>query len=77
MLAFSIAGRLLMGWLADHFSKKYVMLLTYLLVAARHPAAVSRNDPARALYFVCRRFWNRSGWGLHDHSADDGGNFWC
>ena len=30
MLSFSIVGRLLMGWLADRFSKKYVMLLTYL-----------------------------------------------
>ena len=37
VLGFSIAGRLLMGWLADHFSKKYVMLLTYLLVAAGIP----------------------------------------
>lgn len=36
-LAFSIGGRLLMGWLADRFSKKYVMLLTYLLVAAGIP----------------------------------------
>ena len=37
VLAFSIAGRLLMGWLADRVSKKYVMLLTYLLVAAGIP----------------------------------------
>ncbi len=37
VLAFSIAGRLLMGWLADRFSKKYVMLLTYFLVAAGIP----------------------------------------
>jgi MFS family permease len=37
VLAFSIAGRLLMGWLADRFSKKYVMLLTYLLVAMGIP----------------------------------------
>jgi len=37
VLAFSIAGRLLMGWLADRFSKKYVMLLTYVLVAAGIP----------------------------------------
>ena len=37
VLSFSIAGRLLMGWLADRFSKKYVMLLTYLLVAADIP----------------------------------------
>ena len=37
VLAFSIAGRLLVGWLADRFPKKYVMLLTYLLVAAGIP----------------------------------------
>ena len=37
VLAFSIAGRLLMGWLADRFPKKYVMLLIYLLVAAAIP----------------------------------------
>ena len=37
VLAFSIAGRILIGWLADRFSKKYVMLLTYLLVAAGIP----------------------------------------
>jgi MFS family permease len=37
VLACSIVGRLLMGWLADRFSKKYVMLLTYLLVAAGIP----------------------------------------
>ena len=37
VLSFSIVGRLLMGWLADRFSKKYVMLLTYFLVAAGIP----------------------------------------
>jgi MFS family permease len=37
VLSFSIVGRLLMGWLADCFSKKYVMLLTYLLVAGGIP----------------------------------------
>jgi len=37
ILAFSIAGRLLMGWLADRFSNKHVMLLTYFLVAAGIP----------------------------------------
>jgi MFS family permease len=37
VLACSIVGRLLMGWLADRVSKKYVMLLTYLLVAAGIP----------------------------------------
>jgi MFS family permease len=37
VLAFSILGRLLIGWLADRFPKKYVMLLTYTLVAAGIP----------------------------------------
>jgi MFS family permease len=40
VLACSIVGRLFMGWLADRFSKKYVMLLTYLLVAAGIPLMV-------------------------------------
>src|SRR5262249_36364390 len=33
VLLSSLFGRLLMGWLADHLAKKYVMLLIYLLVA--------------------------------------------
>ena len=37
VLASSIAGRLLMGWLADRLPKKYVMLLIYLLVAIAIP----------------------------------------
>lgn len=37
VLAFSIAGRLLMGWLADRISKKHVMLIIYLLVAIAIP----------------------------------------
>ena len=37
VLAFSIVGRLLMGWLADRFPKKHVMLLIYLLVAGAIP----------------------------------------
>jgi MFS family permease len=37
VLALSIAGRLLMGWLADRWPKKYVMLLIYLLIAAAIP----------------------------------------
>jgi MFS family permease len=45
VLAFSIAGRLLMGWLADRFSKKYVMLLTYLLVAAGIPLLFFGTTP--------------------------------
>jgi MFS family permease len=37
VLTCSIAGRLLMGWLADHWPKRRVMLLIYLLVAAAIP----------------------------------------
>jgi len=37
ILASSIAGRLLMGWLADRISKKYVMILIYTLVAGSIP----------------------------------------
>jgi MFS family permease len=37
VLTFSIIGRLLMGWLADYFPKKYVMLVIYFLVAGSIP----------------------------------------
>jgi MFS family permease len=37
VLVFSIAGRLLMGWLSDHIAKKYVMLLIYFLIATSIP----------------------------------------
>lgn len=37
VLASSIIGRLLMGWLADRIAKKYVMLLIYALVAVAIP----------------------------------------
>ena len=45
VLSCSIVGRLLMGWLADRFSKKYVMLLTYLLVAAGIPLLFLGRTP--------------------------------
>lgn len=50
VLAFSIGGRLLVGWLADRFAKKYVMLLTYLLVAAGIPLLFLGGN--RLLLFV-------------------------
>jgi MFS family permease len=37
VLACSIAGRLLMGWLADRFARKHVMLLIYALIAGSIP----------------------------------------
>jgi sugar phosphate permease len=37
VLISSIAGRLLMGWLADRFPKKYVMIFIYTIVACSIP----------------------------------------
>src|SRR6185436_17173516 len=37
ILLFSVAGRLLMGWLADRIPRKHVMLLIYLLIVAAIP----------------------------------------
>ncbi len=45
VLASSIAGRLLMGWLADRFPKKYVMLLIYTLIAAAIPLLFLAENP--------------------------------
>ena len=41
VLAVSIVGRLLMGWLADRMPRKHVMLIIYLLVARRDSAAAA------------------------------------
>jgi sugar phosphate permease len=49
VLAFSIAGRLLMGWLADRIAKKRVMVLIYLLIAGSIPLLFFASDP-RAMY---------------------------
>jgi MFS family permease len=45
VLTFSIVGRLLIGWLADRFSKKYVMFLTYSLVAMGIPLLFLGSTP--------------------------------
>ena len=52
VLAFSIIGRLFMGWLADHLSKKYVMLLIYLLVAAAIPLLFFASTPGAIYVFA-------------------------
>jgi sugar phosphate permease len=49
VLMSSIAGRLLMGWLADRFPKKYVMLLIYSIVACAIPLLFYASSPV-ALY---------------------------
>ena len=45
-LAASLVGRLGMGWLADRWPKKRVMLLIYLLVAASLPILLVATSPA-------------------------------
>jgi len=52
VLAFSIVGRLLMGWLADRFPKRYVMLLIYLLVAAAIPLLFAGRSPGAIYVFA-------------------------
>jgi len=49
VLLASLAGRLGMGWLADRFPKKYVMLLIYLLVASAIPLLLL-TDVRQAIY---------------------------
>lgn len=55
VLAFSIAGRLIMGWLADRFTTKYTMLLIYVLVGASIPLLLAGRSPA-ALYSFAALF---------------------
>jgi sugar phosphate permease len=52
VLACSIGGRLLMGWLADRWQKKSVMLLIYLLVAASIPLLLSVGSRAPIYIFA-------------------------
>jgi sugar phosphate permease len=50
VLACSIAGRLLMGWLADRMAKKFVMLAIYSLVAASIPLLLASGVSRTPLY---------------------------
>jgi len=52
ILAASIAGRLLMGWLADRIPKKYVMILIYTLVAGSIPLLYLVNTPGVIYVFA-------------------------
>jgi MFS family permease len=52
VLAFSLVGRVLMGWLADRYTKKYVMLLIYLLVASAIPLLFFANQPGMIYLFA-------------------------
>ena len=46
ILVGSIVGRLTMGWLADRWQKKYVMLLIYAIVACSIPPLAFSSTPA-------------------------------
>jgi len=45
VLVGSLVGRVLMGWLADRWAKKHVMLLIYLIVALSVPLFVAAPGP--------------------------------
>ena len=72
ILISSLIGRLLMGWLADHFQKKYVMLLIYLIVGCSIPLLPSSHSPYS--FSLCGSS-ELVGLILYDHSADGGGAF--
>jgi sugar phosphate permease len=55
-LASSIAGRIVMGWLADRFTKKYVMLVTYLVVGLSIPLLIFAKDYPALLYVFAVTF---------------------
>jgi len=52
VLAVSIAGRLLMGWLADRAPIRHVMLLIYLLIAASVPLLLAGSRPMLYLFAI-------------------------
>jgi MFS family permease len=52
VLTSSIVGRLLMGWLADRFPKKYVMLLIYTLVSLAIPLLYFASVPGMIYIFA-------------------------
>jgi sugar phosphate permease len=52
VLASSLVGRLGMGWLADRFPKKYVMLLIYALVASAIPLLFLTGTPGGGAIYL-------------------------
>src|SRR5215510_11793370 len=52
VLLSSIIGRVLIGWLADKFPKKYVMILIYTLVAASIPLLYFSSTPGIIYLFA-------------------------
>ena len=52
VLLSSLAGRVLMGWLADTINRKHVMILIYLLVASAIPLLLVPVFPGRIYLFA-------------------------
>jgi len=52
VLASSIIGRLLMGWLADRFPKKFVMILIYAMVSTAIPLLYFTSTPGVIYVFA-------------------------
>jgi MFS family permease len=52
VLMASLIGRVLMGWLADLFSRKYVMILIYLMVASAIPMLLLPEFPGKIYIFA-------------------------
>jgi MFS family permease len=52
VLACSIAGRLLMGWLADRIPRKHVMILIYVLIAGSIPLLFLADSRAAMYAFA-------------------------
>ena len=51
-LMMSLIGRVLMGWLADIFSRKSVMILIYLMVASAIPLLLLPDFPGKIYIFA-------------------------
>ena len=52
ILMMSLIGRVVMGWLADLFSRKYVMILIYLMVASAIPLLLLPDFPGKIYIFT-------------------------
>jgi len=52
VLLMSLAGRVLMGWLADIFPRKYVMILIYLIVGGSIPLLILPDFPGKIYVFA-------------------------
>lgn len=52
VLLMSLIGRVLMGWLSDLISRKYVMILIYMMVATAIPLLLVPDFPGRIYLFA-------------------------